>query len=559
MFFARRPIPPSSSTSTPPSRPKGLWKAKSRVIGEKQKQPPKQSSLSLGLSPRPSSPRSSRSSSSSTLLSSSEDEGELLFDDSASTSSTSSISRKRRRVDRSFHSDDSGSEDEMEDQVYLWDYSSCRSPTPLEIKKTQVSITLPSNSFQGSSTSLASRSRPTPRKQIQSSIGLPAETQDGDEEVAWADWEEIHKMLTAVEEGSEPTSLPNLRTVIHECQRVLRLYPEPSQLFQYYAHPVPPTVVHTVLGHALFLFGDILNRHSSNSILLDNEPTAPTAYWLAALDVFTMGDNLPRQTDDDAQSDWRMDLIWGRTLVALVRALQCSNSSSQQTPKAHPDSPLGYIELNHPPHVTRETETTELLKLAMDQVTRGYFHMPRSSPSTHTIASSSSSTIASPSSPCTSACTCLSAIANDVLHIAPCLSRANDRVYWLRWGESLFASASPSTYVTPVSSLSSASSMSSIHPSSVTAVSRGQCNLLLARALVEVGDEEEEWREEAREALDNALEFLEQAPCSTIRHGSPNLKRKWDQVEVDGEPMAADDGDVEQMIKEARDMLVRLG
>ncbi|KAL0566747.1 SWI/SNF and RSC complex subunit Ssr3 [Marasmius crinis-equi] len=49
------------------------------------------------------------------------------------------------------------------------------------------------------------------------------------------------------------------------------------------------------------------------------EPSSPVTYWIAALDVFETGENLPTRTHGlaifDAPEDWRMALVWGRTLT----------------------------------------------------------------------------------------------------------------------------------------------------------------------------------------------------------------------------------------------------
>ena len=58
------------------------------------------------------------------------------------------------------------------------------------------------------------------------------------------------------------------------------------------------------------------------------EPTTPSPYWLAALDVFNAGDNLPCQTygndissDATSADDWRVAIAWGRTLAATANAI----------------------------------------------------------------------------------------------------------------------------------------------------------------------------------------------------------------------------------------------
>ena len=57
------------------------------------------------------------------------------------------------------------------------------------------------------------------------------------------------------------------------------------------------------------------------SIVLPGEPDAPSTYWLAALDVFETGENLPSRIGGnglDNTEDWRMAIVWGRTLVCLA-------------------------------------------------------------------------------------------------------------------------------------------------------------------------------------------------------------------------------------------------
>ena len=76
-------------------------------------------------------------------------------------------------------------------------------------------------------------------------------------------------------------------------------------------HNDPPTVLNTILGTTLF-FGN----------LIDQDPALLTPDWLAAIDVFKIGENLPIRTSGrgcpGAPEDWRMAIIWGRTLVSLT-------------------------------------------------------------------------------------------------------------------------------------------------------------------------------------------------------------------------------------------------
>jgi hypothetical protein len=218
-----------------------------------------------------------------------------------------------------------------------------------------------------------------------------------------------------------------------------------------------------VLGVALFLFGNIIAQNPS--LALSREPTTPSPYWLAALDVLNAGDNLPSRTDgahayaspssyDAAGSgsadDWRVAIAWGRTLVALAyeaakrspstpspspppspataRAYlpptsphsPTSPSNSNVPPRYQPRSPLAAITTLRPPglsHAARAS-ASELLTLAADQFSRGIFHMPHNNHQPHhhhhsnnnsnrTLSSSPcpSSSPSSPSSPSGTAAT----------------------------------------------------------------------------------------------------------------------------------------------------------
>lgn len=185
--------------------------------------------------------------------------------------------------------------------------------------------------------------------------------------------------------------------------------------------------MHAVLGVALFLFGNIIAQNPS--LALPREPTTPSPYWLAALDVLNAGDNLPSQTNgahayaspsydatgSGSADDWRVAIAWGRTLVALAyeatkrspstsspspppspataRAYlppaspnsPTSPSSSNSPPRYQPRSPLAVITTLRPPglsHAARAS-ASELLTLAADQFSRGIFHMPHNNHQPH--------------------------------------------------------------------------------------------------------------------------------------------------------------------------------
>jgi len=155
-----------------------------------------------------------------------------------------------------------------------------------------------------------------------------------------------------------------LRGVIHECNRLLRLHPDPSVLFVPSSHPRaspglgrmsppdftsgtsmrrdwaddigspgPPTVergfvdrptaFHYMYGTALFLLGKIIAAEPS--LAKDEEPAGSPAFYLAALDVFEMGENLPKRWEEHGspREDWRMAVVWGRSLVCLADEKLC--------------------------------------------------------------------------------------------------------------------------------------------------------------------------------------------------------------------------------------------
>lgn len=95
-----------------------------------------------------------------------------------------------------------------------------------------------------------------------------------------------------------------------------------------------PTSFHTLLGTTLFFFGNSIAANPE--LALPGEPPIPVPYWIAALDVFESGEHLPSRIDSfvnattyksdnlsrdhtpPPREDWRMGVMWGRTLVALA-------------------------------------------------------------------------------------------------------------------------------------------------------------------------------------------------------------------------------------------------
>ena len=261
-----------------------------------------------------------------------------------------------------------------------------------------------------------------------------------------------------------------------------------------------PTALHAVLGVALFLFGNVIAQNPS--LALPREPTTPSPYWLAALDVLNAGDNLPCLTDGThaysssfydaaggvsaSADDWRVAIAWGRTLVALAyeatkRASSPSpppspatarawlpsapasphsptpSPTSSSPPRYQPRSPLAAIATLRTPgliHAARAT-APELLTLAADQFSRGIFHMPHNNPqphryfhhpnsSTHTLSPTRSTTpsCASPSSGAAAAAPqrphVLFTLASEVLAVAERLGHAEARKRWAKWADEVF-------------------------------------------------------------------------------------------------------------------------
>ena len=161
--------------------------------------------------------------------------------------------------------------------------------------------------------------------------------------------------------------------------------------------------------------GSIISQEPG--LALPDEPSTAPTYWLAALDVFETGENLPSVIGGSAKhpEDWRMAVSWGRTLVSLAEeklnhTLQVKSQGST-LPPSQPDvrhgvysnntsnsnntssgpfsvveprwpitSPFHAIAASRPPVTRRMSLFTatahDVMVLAMDQFSRGIFHMP---------------------------------------------------------------------------------------------------------------------------------------------------------------------------------------
>ncbi|EEB93719.1 hypothetical protein MPER_07588, partial [Moniliophthora perniciosa FA553] len=199
-----------------------------------------------------------------------------------------------------------------------------------------------------------------------------------------------------------------------------------------------PTSFHSLFGTALFLFGSLISQSTSpqgdSTLLLSGEPPDPTIYWLASIDVFEMGENLPSRThgrslgDMEEKEDWKMAVVWGRTLVALVdERLSSASKTEQAKDKPQQPDPFPLITRLRPPITSRNTLSTaslnELMKMAMDQFSRGIFHMPHSSGTTSAAFSREKE---------------LFTIATEVLNVAEKMDLAEERRYWGSWADSVF-------------------------------------------------------------------------------------------------------------------------
>jgi hypothetical protein len=157
-----------------------------------------------------------------------------------------------------------------------------------------------------------------------------------------------------------------------------------------------PTAFHALLGIALFLFANVVAQEPC--LLLEGEPAKPTPHWLATLDVFEMGENLPNRTGSRTRlaqlpEDWHMAIVWGQTLVCLADELVNLQSLAPQKgldplsvtldieePKWPEQLLLHAIAVQRQPVTHRMSPNTatpnDLLVLAMDQFSCGIFHMP---------------------------------------------------------------------------------------------------------------------------------------------------------------------------------------
>jgi len=333
-----------------------------------------------------------------------------------------------------------------------------------------------------------------------------------------------------------------------------------------------------LLGSTLFFFGNLIA--ACPHLALSDESSIPVPYWIAALDVFEGGENLPSRFEGSISStlrmddlpddytpppreDWRMSVMWGRTLVALATEMVDryrkdpppprpvtflspfpTNTDYLKTgtiwddePRWPRDSLFGLINGRRPP-ITRQMLLIDvtphgLLQIAADHFYRGIFHMPHSS---STSARTSRNTVA----PHFSRSKSLYEIADEVLLLAEKLSDPQERKEWANYASSVFsqilvprshtfhgrsaAIASESTSTTYTSDTRS------IIPQGLLAKARGRACLVIGSTIAEVieesmnqGSEEaigsllqSEEAQEARDALLQAVNLFKEARMYVI-------------------------------------------
>ncbi|KAJ6581123.1 hypothetical protein B0H19DRAFT_1251370 [Mycena capillaripes] len=357
------------------------------------------------------------------------------------------------------------------------------------------------------------------------------------------DWEELKELFARAAEQYESDdvneALSLLRGVIHESARFLLLYEDPSVLFSEprsktrgsISSPSParkkckckesPTAFHALLGTSLFLFGNLIAQDPS--LALPNEPSTAATYWFAALDVFETGDALPSRTSGrgcESVEDWRMAVIWGRTLLCVADAALTLQQSTPPLPPVPPEpkwpspaaSPFAAIAMRRPPASRRIDLATavphDLLLLAMDHLARGIFHMP------HTLCDAAAGAVPVPFNRSSE----LFSIARELLALAERLPAAAERMRWATWADGVLQQIQVQT--------------------DMVTRARGRCWLVVGTARVEEieamaeargwGEEamegaeegselrnpsvfDSEEAEEAREGLERAVEFFERA------------------------------------------------
>ncbi|KAJ7281997.1 hypothetical protein C8J57DRAFT_1219758 [Mycena rebaudengoi] len=363
------------------------------------------------------------------------------------------------------------------------------------------------------------------------------------------DWDDLKQLfahvftfLVAGDDVAE--ALTRLRRVIEKCHRILMLYEDPSVLWTHSrtGSSESPTAFHAIFGTALFLFGNLIEQ--SPALALPSEANSPAPYWLAAIDVFETGEYLPSRTKPPCagyskpSKDWRMAIVWGRTLVCIANKAvtlqnQLHNGAAAALPvtdqKYSSTSPFSAIAVRRPPGSRRIDLVTAsphaLLLLAMDQFACGIFHIPR--PADSSLGSSpASSFISGNTSPKFSRAKELYIIASEVLAVAERLPATLERQHWAQWADGVFSQIPVDGPVSDVTA--------DMNWHQEVARARGRAWLVVGTSRVEeieVIAEEHGWEqgwedgtdgegsgayeceatEDSREGLERAIEFFESA------------------------------------------------
>ena len=176
-------------------------------------------------------------------------------------------------------------------------------------------------------------------------------------------------------------------------------------------------------------------------------------YWLAALDVFETGETLPCRAmpSNELQEDWRMAIMWGRSLVSLAEEIISKGDEAKSgflggEPNWPPNSIFTTIISSRPPTTRRmhlsNASANDLLVLAMDQFSHGIFHMPRAlhqfqaHQSVHMNFATAFPPLIGESF---SRASELFTIASDVLGVAEQLDDVAERRCWASWSDSVFS------------------------------------------------------------------------------------------------------------------------
>ena len=236
----------------------------------------------------------------------------------------------------------------------------------------------------------------------------------------------------------------------------------------------------------------------------------------------------------DVSEDWHMSIVWGRVLVCIadetiaraVKAREAASSLgteeassellsptayfSADDPKWPPESPFSAIVARRPLITRRMSMSTatpnDLMMLAMDQFSRGIFHMPHPRRMQMHQASASPPPVQESFSRAKE----LFTIASEVLLLSEKLEIPSERKRWASWADSVFSQmkmeGDMDAWRGPITR------------------TRGRCWLIVGAALaeeleaaLEQGEMDvltSEDAEEARDGLSTAISFFERAKSS---------------------------------------------